>query len=62
MNLSNLDYKCSQCEGSGVIAPLADTCENCKGTGYILTEEGVSLLAFLHRHLTLTEENLEREE
>ena len=40
-----LDKECS-------CAPNSRTCEWCKGTGYLLTYEGVILKEFIERHIT----------
>ncbi len=57
MTLPELETKCWQCWGSGVIpwndhAELID-CPGCGGLGWIPTDEGKRLLDFLRRHLGL---------
>jgi len=57
MSLPELDVKCWKCWGSGLIS--ADDhgemigCPECGGIGWIPTEDGNRLLAFLQRHLAL---------
>jgi hypothetical protein len=57
MTLPELETKCWQCWGNGVIpwndhGELID-CPECGGLGWIPTDEGKRLLDFVKRHLGL---------
>jgi DnaJ-class molecular chaperone len=49
-----LDEQCPDCEGRGVHVTeqmhYIDWCRNCRSTGYVLTDEGRTLLTFIKRH------------
>lgn len=57
MNLPELEVKCWQCWGSGLVSveDFGETleCPQCGGVGWIPTDEGNRLLAFLERHLVI---------
>ena len=63
MSLPELDTKCPNCQGEGVLhwdersEPLE--CPKCLGVGYIPTEDGRRLLDFFQRHLVLEIEDEE---
>jgi len=43
-----LDRECYFCFGSGDVS--GERCDSCEGTGYVLTDAGDRLLAFIERH------------
>ena len=47
--LSDLEFKCDVCEGTGV--SYGSNCPQCRGVGFVLSDEGARLLAFVKRHL-----------
>ena len=51
-----LDKKCEDCSGTGEDAASGHPCVKCGGQGFILTELGVHLLAFIKRHKDLLNE------
>ena len=51
--IERLDQECWSCRGGSKPPALADPDTGlcaCGGTGYLLTDAGVELIAFLHRH------------
>lgn len=45
-----LDEECWRCYGTGKDSQDGPACDTCHGTGYITTEQGDVLLAFIKRH------------
>lgn len=66
MTLPDLEFKCWNCWGEGQVSlgNHSDVveCPECGGLGWLPTEDGKRLLAFLQRHLTLEVETDESEE
>ncbi len=61
MALPELEVRCWKCWGEGVLA-LEDhgemvDCPECGGIGWIPTDDGLRLLRFLERHLSLDDED-----
>ncbi|HEX8402252.1 MAG TPA: hypothetical protein VF628_11175 [Allosphingosinicella sp.] len=56
--LPALERVCPDCQGTGKIAPVRQgnhyqgggSCNTCRYTGTVPTEDGLKLLNFLHRH------------
>lgn len=63
MSLPELEVKCWKCWGSGLSSAEDHgdmiECPECGGVGWIPTEDGKRLIAFLERHLAI---NFEDEE
>lgn len=58
-NYLNLDLKCSDCDGDGMVGRpdpgdpeyfIDEPCSECEGSGFVITEGGQAILAFLARH------------
>lgn len=59
--MMELEFECTNCNGEGMEPDpeynnprYRRTCLGCLGKGYIVTEEGDALLAFLKRHFDIT--------
>lgn len=50
-DLPKLDTPCERCGGAGTVSGW--DCRACRGKGYVLTETGNALLAFILRHVLM---------